>query len=81
MTDTSRTVIIRQIHEDEEGHFLEVSNHEDHDDHVHLHATGDDNIGYFGPLDLPMAPSFAMALGKALIAAAMEIEADYRINK
>ena len=72
MTNDPHTIVIRQIHQDVDGHFLEVGRHEDHEECVHLRATEGENTDYFGPLDIPMEPSFAMALGKALIAAAKE---------
>ncbi len=70
MSQLVSTETIRRIYINK--HSIEVGEHPDNpDDCLELRTVGD-NIPYFGTLNLALLPEQAMALGRALMAAAME---------
>lgn len=69
MTIKVYTETIRKIFETDVS--MEVSTHPDNASDLQLRVSDDKNsIAYFGNVFLSMSPAFAMAIGKALIAAA-----------
>lgn len=54
-----------------EDHYLEIGDWPDGTDHLEL-RTHSHSKDYFGPINLAMTPAHALALGKALVAAAEE---------
>lgn len=70
MITNTTTEIIRRVHFD--GVCLEVGECPDNPDWLRLETVGEDNVAYFGEINLNMSPSFALQLGSALVAAAIE---------
>lgn len=62
--------VLRRVHL--EGRFIEVGDWPDSPDCLELRTVGKENVEYWGTLNLTMNPDFAMALGRALVAAATE---------
>lgn len=64
------TEVLRRIHIDK--HFLEVGEWPDCPDYLELRTAGDDNVKYWGALNMSLSPAAAKLLGQALIDAANE---------
>lgn len=68
ITDTIRRT------QNSEGRTIDVRPWPDAPNFVQLVTEGEDNIKYFGEIELPMEPEFARKIGEALIACANEID-------
>lgn len=71
MTNVNPFVIEHIFRVYDEDNFIEIGDWPEAPDHLEL-RTHSHSKDYFGPINLVMTPAHALALGKALVAAAEE---------